>query len=196
MAQYCGTELIPTNSFFVHQQHVPSYWKEDCMKLQKKTSATRATQRDVPRCGLCGKTKNLTRTECCGNWICDDEHKYVMFSYARNSCHRNHSRYTLCAFHFNEGHEGDWKDCPQCLQELEGEMYVWYGTNEYNFEKLENPPDYKPTKCANCGKVIRLAYDGYLYGAGGYRCLECSDLDFPAPQAKTKKRTKGAKGGK
>jgi hypothetical protein len=47
------------------------------------------------RCGLCGETKKLTRTLCCVNLICDDEDKYVMFSYARNSCHRNHDRYTL-----------------------------------------------------------------------------------------------------
>jgi hypothetical protein len=168
------------------------------MKSTSRKSAGRTsnTPADQPRCGLCGKTKNLTRTECCGNWICDDEHKYVMFSYARNSCHRNHSRYTLCAFHFNEGHAGDWKDCPKCRQELETEMYVWYGTNEYNFEKLDNPPDFEPTKCANCGKVIRLAYDGYSYGAGGYRCMDCSDLDFHAPKVKSKKRTKGATGGK
>ncbi len=39
-----------------------------------------------PRCGLCGKTKKLTKTECCDQWICDDEDKYVIFSYARNSC--------------------------------------------------------------------------------------------------------------
>jgi len=78
---------------------------------------------DRPRCGLCGKTGTLIKTDCCGNWICDDEHKYVLFSYARNSCHRNHSRYTLCAYHHNEGHAGDWKDCggvatrsrPRCM---------------------------------------------------------------------------------
>jgi hypothetical protein len=39
----------------------------------------------VPHCGLCGKTQNLTRTDCCDQWICDDEHEYVLFSYARNS---------------------------------------------------------------------------------------------------------------
>jgi len=32
-----------------------------------------------PRCGLCGKTKNLIKTECCGNWMCNDEHKYITF---------------------------------------------------------------------------------------------------------------------
>jgi len=24
-------------------------------------------------------------------------------------------------------------------------MYVWYGTNDYNFVVLENPPHYEPT---------------------------------------------------
>lgn len=57
--------------------------------------------------GLCGKKRNLTKTECCDNWICDDEDKYVMFSYARNSCHRNHNHYTLCAHHRNEEHDGE-----------------------------------------------------------------------------------------
>lgn len=58
-------------------------------KPAKKTkSAKPKTEKksNRPRCGLCGKTTNLTKTECCGTWICDDEHKYVMFSYARNSC--------------------------------------------------------------------------------------------------------------
>jgi hypothetical protein len=97
-----------------------------------------------PRCGLCGKRGKLVRTECCDNWICDDQRSYVMFSHARNSCHRNHSHYTLCAFHHNGQHDGDWKTCQKCRENFETEMYVWHGTNEYNFEKLENPPDYEP----------------------------------------------------
>ena len=48
-----------------------------------------------PRCGLCGATDNLTRTECCGNGICDDADQYVLFSFARSSCYRNHDRFTL-----------------------------------------------------------------------------------------------------
>lgn len=39
-------------------------------RMPKKKPAPRGGK---PRCGLCGKTKNLTKTECCGNWICDDE---------------------------------------------------------------------------------------------------------------------------
>lgn len=127
-----------------------------------------------PRCGLCGKTTELTKTECCDQWICDDEGEYVLFSYARNSCQRNHSRYTLCSFHYNEGHQGKWQDCPECRESFETEMYVYYGTNEYNFEKLENPPAYKPTKCAKCKKVIRLGEDGYTVKGEEYLCGDCS----------------------
>ena len=129
---------------------------------------------DKPRCGLCGKTGKLIRTECCGQWICDDGHKYVLFSYARNSCHRNHSRYTLCAAHRDEGHTGDWKTCAECRESFETEMYVWYGTNEYNFERLENPPAYEPTKCSKCGIVIKLGTDGFTLSRDQYWCEECA----------------------
>lgn len=140
-----------------------------------KRKATRQSPRQgAPRCGLCGKTKNLTKTECCGTWICDDEHKYVLFSYARNSCSRNHRRYTLCGYHHDEGHPGDWKDCPKCREAFETEMYVWYGTNEYNFEKLPNPPEYEPTHCDDCGKVIRLGTEGYSTRGDNYWCEDCT----------------------
>lgn len=134
--------------------------------------AERRSERD--RCGLCGKRKRLTRTECCGQPICDDESSYVMFSYARNSCSRNHRRFTLCGIHHTEGHEGAWQTCRQCRNHpAELEIYVYYGTNEYNFEKLENPPAYEPTHCGRCGRVIALGTDGYQTGPGGYRCEGC-----------------------
>jgi|GEM_PF-275346 len=139
---------------------------------QDAAQTTEASEK--PRCGLCGSTtKPLTRTDCCGNWICDDESDYVMFSYARNSCHRNHDRYTLCSYHYHEGHTGRWQDCPKCREDFETEMYVYYGTNEYNFEKLENPPAFEPTRCAECGKVIDLGNDGYFQAEGKYYCESC-----------------------
>jgi len=137
-----------------------------------------ASQKDRPRCGLCGKISRLTRTECCGNWICDDEHKYVLFSYATNSCHRNHRRYTLCGGHHAEEHPGDWKDCAKCREAFETEMYVWYATNEHNFEKLPNPPSYEPTKCAGCQVVINLGEDGYSRWNGGYWCVPCTNREM------------------
>lgn len=144
-------------------------------------------QDEKRRCGLCGKKMNLTKTDCCGNWICDDEHKYVLFSYARNSCHRNHSRYTLCAYHHTEGHKGNWKDCEECRQSIETEMYVWYGTNEYNFEMLPNPPLYKPTHCSKCGVVIKLGTDGYTRSGNEYWCEVCAAKEMDKRLRRTRR---------
>jgi hypothetical protein len=101
-----------------------------------------------------------------------------MFSYARNSCYRNHSHQTICAFHHTEGHEGDWKECSLCRQNFEPEMYAWYGTNEFNFEKLANPPSFEPTLCEGCGNRIVLAEGGYTLAKGKYWCENC---DPPQP---------------
>lgn len=132
----------------------------------------------TPRCGLCGKTDNLTKTECCGNWICDDAHEYRLFSFARNSCYRNHSRYTLCGYHFQEGHDGHWQDCPECRESFETELYVWYGTNEHNFEKLLQRPAFKPTKCCRCGRRISLGRDGFTLTGDGYLCGCCGEKEI------------------
>ncbi len=145
------------------------------MTKKKKRSANTKKKRQARRqCGLCGKTTQLTKTECCGTWICDDEDNYVMFSYAQNSCIRNHRRYTLCGYHHMEGHGGNWKTCTHCIEGLETEMYVWYGTNEFNFEKLPNPPKYEPTHCGDCGVVIRLGDGGYSTRGKDYWCDHCT----------------------
>ncbi len=149
-------------------------------RRSKKSGGKKNKKRtDIPTCGLCGKTGNLTKTECCGQWICDDEHKYKLFSYARNSCHRNHRRYTLCGYHYAEEHQGDWKTCKKCREDIETEMYVYYGTNKYNFEKLENPPGYEPTRCSKCGSVIVLSEGGYSQRADKYLCGKCTASEFP-----------------
>lgn len=136
-----------------------------------------------PRCGLCGKHGKLRKTECCGQWICDDEDQYVLFSYARNSCSRNHRQFTLCSYHYGEEHAGDWKTCQKCRDSFETEIYVYYGTNEYNFQRLENPPEYEPTRCAECDAVIVLSEGGYTARGGEhgieYVCGECSGFEWP-----------------
>lgn len=145
-------------------------------KRDPPTSAGSSTAK--PRCGLCGKSKKMTKTDCCGNWICDDEGNYVLFSYARNSCHRNHRRYTLCGYHHTEDHPGCWQDCKKCLGAFEAEMVAHYGTNQYNFEKLANPPGYAPTKCARCDAAIVMADGGHSHGAEGYLCPKCTAKEF------------------
>lgn len=146
--------------------------------MPRTAQGTRASKRaetgTKPRCGLCGKTRKLTRTECCDQWICDDEENYVLFSYAMNSCSRNHSRYTLCGFHYNEGHAGAWQDCKKCRKSFEAELYAHFGTSEYNFVKLENPPSFKPTRCADCNRVIRLGTDGYMLTGRKKVCSGCA----------------------
>ncbi len=139
-----------------------------------------ASPSDAPRCGLCGKQGNLTRTECCGQWICDDEHTYQLRD-SHKSCQRNHHRMTLCGFHHGEGHEGDWKTCATCRDAFETEMYVWYGTNEYNFEKLADPPLYEPTHCDNCGAVVSLALETYTKAPEGILCEKCARKGFRRP---------------
>ncbi len=131
-----------------------------------------------PKCGLCGKSKKLIKTSCCDQWICDDEHKYVIFSYARNSCSRNHNRYTLCSFHHNEGHSGKWQDCKECVKDFNPEMAAYFGTNEYNFEKMQNPPQYKPTHCSTCSAIIKISEGGYTGSGNKYWCSKCKPIPF------------------
>lgn len=151
------------------------------------TTTTRRLKKDSgKRCGLCGKTRNLIRAECCGNWICNDEQKYILFSYARNSCHRNHRRMTLCGFHSGAGHPGHWKDCQLCRESFMTEMYVWYGTNEYNFEKMSNPPAYEPTLCCECSKVIVLGDGGYSVLGEKFWCERCYEKKMRKKMASNK----------
>lgn len=145
------------------------------MPRKKKTrQGGEQARQDQPACGLCGNTKGLTKTECCGNWICDDEQEYVLFSFARNSCYRNHRRQTLCGFHHEQGHQGRWQDCVACREAFNTELYVYYGTSEYNFETLADPPAYEPTRCHQCGRVIVLGEGGYSIAGGDYFCHRCS----------------------
>jgi hypothetical protein len=125
------------------------------------------------RCGLCGKTVALTKTECCGQWICDDADKYVMFSYSRDSCYRNHARFTLCGYHHSESHDGTWLSCARCHSELDTEDYVHFGTNEYNFQKLADPPSYESTRCSKCSVIIVRSEGGYSTLGRKFYCGAC-----------------------
>ena len=134
------------------------------MVKQKKSSK--------PKCGLCGNTtKKLTKTHCCDNWICDDSDSYVIFSYARNSCYRNHDRYTLCAYHSHEKHKGQWQDCKKCKDSFDLPNYIDMGTNEYNFIVLQNPEKYTVI-CVNCG-FTSDSFDKFAYETSkGRYCIK------------------------
>lgn len=160
----------------------------DKKSVEKKENSGLSPQ----ACGLCGATEGLTKTPCCGHWMCNDEDQYVIFSYARNSCARNHRRYTVCAHHHNERHTGDWKKCAKCRHSFETEMYVYFGTNEYNFEKLENSPAFKPTRCTRCRRIISLGEDGYtVMPKEGYVCEACYAKIQSAERIKNKTKKNG-----
>ncbi len=78
-----------------------------------------------------------------------------------------------------EEHRGDWKTCKKCYEAFEHklEMYVWYGTNEYNFEKLPSPPAFRLTYCLKCRERIVLPNGGYSSLCGVYRCDNCPISD-------------------
>ncbi len=126
-------------------------------------------------CGLCRKKKQLFKTLCCGRKLCAGEAGERVTLVSKRTCLDRHRRYTLCSFHSAEKHKGNWKGCKDCRDSFETEIYVWFGTNEYNFEKLENPPKYEPTKCRECGGVIKLRADSYSTGDEGHMCEKCMD---------------------
>ena len=102
------------------------------------------------KCGICGRAKELVKTACCGHWICE-----------RLSCYEKHDRFTLCGNHYHNQHAGHWQDCEKCVAMFPAEMSAWYGTNEFNFEKMKKPPAFQPTQCSSCGVVIKLSEGGY-----------------------------------
>jgi hypothetical protein len=74
---------------------------------------------------------------------------YIPSTFLKNSCRRNHDKYTLCGQHFREKHIGDWKKCKICKNQNSDVDYTNLSTNNFNFEKLNIQK--KEIKCANCG---------------------------------------------
>ena len=127
---------------------------EECRIVK---TISRPTEQD--KCGLCGKSnqqaflvneRGLTKTNCCSNWVCNDEHTYKLQSFLENSCFRNHNRYTMCASHYQAKHLGEWKNCNKCKLEHDKLSYEEMCTNKHNFEKLFIV-NKEEMRCYNCG---------------------------------------------
>ncbi len=128
-------------------------------------------------CGICGSKGPLTKTSCCDELICDDIKNDQGVPVEQSECRRNHEKYTLCHHHYRNEHEGDWKECKECRDSFDTEMYVYYGTNEYNVEVLDDPPDYAPTECAECGTVVDRSRDAHQMTQDGILCADCCEID-------------------
>ena len=97
-----------------------------------------------PFCGLCGSRRGpFIMTECCGRRLCDTEGDYAMGSYERDGqCARNHRLNTICGYHHNENHPGEWKKCTKCEGEFHPFDYAVKATSmkvscterRYNFD--------------------------------------------------------------
>lgn len=126
---------------------------------------------EKPRCGLCGNNSlPLTKTECCKNWICDDEN---LAATDFDSCMKNH-RLTLCSTHFIEGHmkeEPDWRKCSACKEMFAPEDYVYLITNEYNFN--EPSIKYRISTCTDCKRELDLSIEPHLSVGDHHFCLNC-----------------------
>jgi hypothetical protein len=149
------------------------------------------------RCGICGKTTKLKKTECCGQWICDDWNPGGLPSCATNSCSRNHARLTLCGYHFTNKHPGDVDSCLLCKKAFEEEIYIYLKTNEYNIrvpgkQSKKKQPVKRPVKqpvlslkagssgetdtCSICNGKINLVDDSYTIKGEDYYCVACMPL--------------------
>ena len=156
----------------------------------------------VPECGLCGSRSGpFTRTECCNKLICDDEGSYVLLSYSRQHCHRNHRRYSQCAYHHDESHQGKWQECATCRDDLTALLpngsinYDWavrVANNpslpyRFNFREdcleFDWKEEVKYPTCLMCGKDINTWMDGYSMAMchDGFYCLTCGGLGGPMP---------------
>ncbi|EGG19342.1 hypothetical protein DFA_02129 [Cavenderia fasciculata] len=85
------------------------------------------------KCGLCGKKSNLTKTKCCGKWICSNSDPHLMFMNACDNCYHNHDQHSLCGMHHSRKHPGPWKNCKLCISEIPPKMYSMIAHNNFNF---------------------------------------------------------------
>lgn len=144
-----------------------SKWEEDNGLIPDETAV----------CAICAGQKNLERADCCGNWICNNEKDYQLYSYSRHFCSRSHRMYTCCGSHHAEGHKGDWRSCEPCTDRLGGARY--YATNVYNVTPaLESPrgSTMVTAACTRCG--VRVAYGierpaDPVYAYDGVVCATC-----------------------
>ena len=134
--EYMKKEIIKNETVIAKKAKAKKVIGRVNEKVGKVKKEVKAKTEKYPACGLCGKRdKTCQKTDCCGNIICGDESKYVMFSYSHDICSRNHRKYTICASHYMEEHKGDWKDCKKCLNNFDTDNYTWFSTNEFNFKE-------------------------------------------------------------
>lgn len=85
-------------------------------------------------CRFCGDDRSpLVKTRCCGQWICCDT---AFISNGGGYCQHEHEAYSICHFHYNEKHQGEWQACKECRD--------FFGKDEFKrlSEDRMNKPHY------------------------------------------------------
>ncbi|RKZ93009.1 MAG: hypothetical protein DRQ43_08505 [Gammaproteobacteria bacterium] len=86
-------------------------------------------------CAFCGNKRTpLVMTPCCQQLICCDT-SYVSYR-GGGYCHFEHENGSICHFHYNEKHQGNWQDCEEC-RDFFGEYEF-----KYRVEDWTNTPYY------------------------------------------------------
>ncbi|GAM25053.1 hypothetical protein SAMD00019534_082280 [Acytostelium subglobosum LB1] len=198
---YCGACKCVK---YCSKEHQVAGWpehKRDCEQLRKHGIWAKFTRQEdqmavnplgdlvlknaVKKCGLCnrepGPDRPLKKTPCCKNWVCDNEHQYVMMSNSRQFCARSHNRYTSCGCpeatgHKHDNKKNDWRACKECRS---GGQDNWYNCNGYNFSPMFDAPYGRMSKdCVDCGAAFFPAYETYstkdIIGQRRYVCEKCT----------------------
>lgn len=137
------------------------------------------------KCFVCHSSSSevdITFTECCNLPICDNSHEYEMFSYSRDFCSRSHDRYTACASHHHENHEGDWRECAECNIDTSLGARSWYSTNRFCAtpcqEKFLPQGSMLTFPCESCKCRMLPGHSAYSVARGGK--LYCEDCEVPS----------------
>lgn len=89
----------------------------DFISDEDRMTYERMKAKPIPgkHCRFCGDHSSpLVKTRCCDQWICCDTE---FFSFQGGGyCQFEHEHYSICHFHYNEGHSGAWQECKACRQ--------------------------------------------------------------------------------
>lgn len=75
------------------------------------------------RCSICGgEGLPLVKTRCCGKWVCCDVSPISIRG--GGFCQFEHTRKSVCFFHYNQGHDGPWQECQECRDFFGDEKFL------------------------------------------------------------------------
>jgi hypothetical protein len=78
----------------------------------------------------------------------------------------------MCAFHHNESHEGDWRDCAECAK-----TSLWQAQHQFQWLPPKTAADPHDT-CSKCGKGFISDLDGCMHVGGMTLCMKCAPGPF------------------